>query len=500
MAKTIRTLMIANRGEIVCRIVATCKAMGIRTVTVFAEDDRDLPHARAGDVNCQLSGSSLAGTYLNIEQLVAVAKAAGADAIHPGYGFLSENAGFADAVAKAGLIFVGPPADVIARMGDKAASRKLCEEVGVPVVPGYHGDNQNDAFLAAKAAEIGFTVLIKAAAGGGGKGMRVVERAQDTLGAIASARSEAINAFGNGQLLMEKYLLEPRHIEVQVFSDTHGNHLHMFERDCSVQRRHQKIIEESPAPGLPDATRRALYDAAVKLTSHIGYVGAGTVEFIFDSRGEFYFLEMNTRLQVEHPVTEMVTGFDLVRLQIEVAEGKALPCKQADIGRGGHAVEVRLYAEDPAREFLPAPGKLGMFRLPHVPHVRCENGYASHITVSSRYDPMLAKIAAYGATREEAIRTLVDALSQTVVTGVTTNRAFLLRVLQSQPFIDGKVSTAFIPQHRAQLFDNAMDDDATAQAIAAFLLFGQGGLPQAVRGETATEQSAWVQGKLAGFR
>jgi 3-methylcrotonyl-CoA carboxylase alpha subunit len=499
MSGMIRTVLIANRGEIVCRIVATCRAMGIRTVTVFAADDRDLPHAMAGDVNCLLAGDTLAATYLNIAQLVDIAKKTGADAIHPGYGFLSENAGFAEAMTNAGLIFIGPPASVISRMGDKAESRKLCESIGVPVVPGYHGDNQDATFLAKQAVTIGFPVLIKAAAGGGGKGMRVVEREQDVASALLSARSEAENAFGNGHLLMEKYLVKPRHIEVQVFSDTHGTHLHLFERDCSIQRRHQKIIEESPAPGLAEDTRKRLYEAALKITSHIGYVGAGTVEFIFDSRGEFYFLEMNTRLQVEHPVTEMVTGLDLVRMQIEVAEGKKLAITQADIKLKGHAVEARLYAEDTAKGFLPAPGKLTHFSLPHLPGVRCENGYRSDVTVSSRYDPMLAKIAAYGANRHEAVQSLLNALLQSCVGGVVTNRAFLMQVLINDAFADGKVSTDFINEHKDALFASLPADDDTAKLIAAYLLMGKAAAPQETPGG-GSEYSAWTHDKLAGFR
>ncbi len=500
MTKAISTLLIANRGEIVCRIIATCRAMGIRTVTVYAADDANLPHASAGDMNCLLKGDSLAQTYLNIEQLIAIAKKSGADAIHPGYGFLSENAAFSDAVSKAGLIFVGPPASIISRMGDKAASRKLCEEIGVPVIPGYHGDNQDDKQLTAEAVKIGFPVLIKAAAGGGGKGMRVVEREQDVAGALVSARSEAENAFGNGHLLMEKYLVQPRHIEVQVFSDTHGTHLHLFERECSIQRRHQKIVEESPAPNLPESTRKALYESALKITSHIGYVGAGTMEFILDSRGEFYFLEMNTRLQVEHPVTEMVTGLDLVRMQIDVAEGKKLELAQSDIKCRGNAVEVRLYAEDPAKEFLPAPGELTYFSLPHMPQLRCENGYRSGTTVSSRYDPMIAKIAAYGATRLQAINTLLDALGQTHIGGVTTNRAFLMRVLDSAPFREGKTSTDFITTHKTMLMDTSLSDENNAVLIAAYLLFGKkSSQPQATEA-SASEQSAWTHDKLAGFR
>lgn len=496
--KKIKRLLIANRGEIACRIVATCRAMGIETVTVFAGDDRDLPHARAGDFSVLLEGKQLSETYLNIEKLLAAVKASGADSIHPGYGFLSENARFAEAVAKAGLIFVGPPAKVIAMMGDKAESRMLCQKIGVPTVPGYNGLATDTQSLTKEAEKIGYPVLVKAAAGGGGKGMRIVESAKELPAALDSARSEARNAFGDDRLLLEKYLVRPRHIEVQVFSDTHGNHLHLFERECSIQRRYQKIVEESPAPGLSAATRKRMLEAAIKITSHIGYVGAGTVEFIMDSAGEFYFLEMNTRLQVEHPVTEMVTGLDLVRLQIEVAQGGKLPLAQKDVVQNGHAVEVRLYAEDAGREFMPAPGTLSVFSLPHVPHVRCENGYASGNTVSASYDPMIAKLAAWGQTREEAINRLLNALGQARIGGVTSNRTFLMRVLAHEAFRVGDTSTDFIPKHKKALLAPERSDDETASLAAAYLLFGSAFAPAS--NPSQAEHSAWNHPKLAGMR
>ena len=494
----IKRLMIANRGEIVCRIAATARAMGIETVTVFAADDKDLPHAGIGDFAHELKGETLAETYLNIPQMIDIARKSGADAIHPGYGFLSENAKFAEAINKAGLIFVGPPAKVIAAMGDKAESRKMCEKIGVPVIPGYHGDSQDAGFLAKEAKKIGYPVLIKAAAGGGGKGMRIVESEKDLKAALDSAREEAKSAFGNGTLLMEKYLQEPRHIEVQVFSDTHKNHLHCFERECSIQRRHQKIVEESPAPNLPEATRKKMFEAALKITSHIDYVGAGTMEFILDKSGEFYFLEMNTRLQVEHPVTEMVTGLDLVKWQIEAAEGKKLPLTQKDITQSGHAVEVRLYAEDADKGFLPSPGELSDFALPHLPHVRCENGYVSGNRVSGRYDPMIAKLAAWGETRAEAIARLIGALELSRIAGTVTNRAFLMRVLASKPFADGKTSTDFIGKHKDLLAQKLSDAD-TARLAAAYFLFGAGAA-KTTSTASASEQTAWTNSKLAGFR
>jgi 3-methylcrotonyl-CoA carboxylase alpha subunit len=495
----IKRLLIANRGEIVCRIVATCRVMGVETVTIFADDDASLPHATSGDVNCMLEGKTLAETYLNINQIIAIAKKTRADAIHPGYGFLSENAKFAEAVVKAGLIFVGPPAKAISAMGDKAASRQLAKKIGVPVIPGYDGDSQDTALLLKEAKKIGFPVLAKASAGGGGKGMRIVENSTDLPAALESARKEAESAFGNGRLLLEKYLQEPRHIEVQVFSDTHGNHVHLFERECSIQRRHQKIVEESPAANLPEATRKKMFEAATRIAAHIKYEGAGTLEFILDKSGAFYFLEMNTRLQVEHPVTEMATGLDLVRLQIEVAEGKALPFKQSEVKQRGHAIEVRLYAEDAERDFLPSPGPLNTFVLPHLPHVRCENGYLAGNSISARYDPMIAKIAAWGADREQAIERLLNALSETYISGVVTNRAYLMRVLDAKPFRDGKTATDFVKKHAAILAAPKLTDADKARLAAAYLLFGNTATAR-VAAASDTEYSAWTHSKLAGFR
>jgi 3-methylcrotonyl-CoA carboxylase alpha subunit len=453
----------------------------------------------SGDQNCLLEGKTLAETYLNAAQIIAIAKKTKADAIHPGYGFLSENAKFAEAVTKAGLIFVGPTAKSISAMGDKAASRQLAEKIGVPVIPGYDGDKQDLATLTKEAKKIGFPVLAKASAGGGGKGMRVIESEKELAAALESARKEAENAFGNGRLLLEKYLQEPRHIEVQVFSDTKGNHLHLFERECSIQRRHQKIVEESPSFTLPDATRKNMFEAATKISAHIKYEGAGTVEFILDKSGAFYFLEMNTRLQVEHPVTEMITGLDLVRLQIEVAEGKAIPFKQSDMKVNGHAIEVRLYAEDAERDFMPSPGPLNIFVLPHLPHVRCENGYLSGNTISARYDPMIAKIAAWGATREEATERLLNALNETRIGGVITNRAYLMRILDSKPFREGKTATDFVKKNSAVLATPELSDEELAKLAAAYLL-GNVAAAQNNTAASGAEYSAWTHTKLAGFR
>ena len=496
----IKTLLIANRGEIVRRIQATCHTMGIRTIAIYAANDAPLPYVHEADIAFRLDGETLAETYLNIPQIIAIAKRHGADAIHPGYGFLSENAAFAEAITNAGIRFVGPPAKVIAMMGDKAESRALCETIGVPVIPGYSGADEDEKTLLREAEKIGFPLLVKAAAGGGGKGMRVVENLSDVVGALASARAEAISAFGNGRLLLEKYLQQPRHIEVQVFSDTHDNHLHMFERECSIQRRHQKIVEESPAPHLPATTRARMFDAATKITRHIGYVGAGTMEFILDASGEFYFLEMNTRLQVEHPVTELVTNLDLVKLQIEVAEGKPLPMQQNDITQHGHAVEVRLYAEDAERDFLPSPGTLTSFTLPHLPHVRCENGYRAGTSISANYDPMIAKLAAWGASREVAINTLFNALRETRIAGVTTNRAFLMHILQSAPFREGKTSTDFIKRHAPAIAAPTLSEQDIARIVASYLLFAQGSARSTAFTASQQEHSAWTHPKLAGAR
>ena len=495
--KKIKRLLIANRGEIACRIVATCRAMGIETVTVFADDDRNLPHAYAGDVAVALAGNNLSDTYLNIEKMIAAAKESGADAVHPGYGFLSENADFAEAVTNAGLIFVGPPASVIRQMGDKVQSRLLCQAIHVPTVPGYDGAATDMKTLAMEAERIGFPLLVKAAAGGGGKGMRMVSKASELPSALASAQSEAQQAFGDDRLLMEKYLIHPRHIEVQVFSDGHGHHVHLFERECSIQRRYQKIVEECPAPQLSAQLRAHMVTEAIKITAHIGYVGAGTVEFMVDRSGAFYFLEMNTRLQVEHAVTEMVTGLDLVQMQIEVAQGEKLRLSQAEVMPRGHAMEVRLYAEDVRRDFMPAPGVLHTVSMPHLPHVRCENGYASRCSVSPRYDPMIAKISSWGNTRTEAIRRLLNALSQTRIAGVTHNRAFLMKLLRHPAFAAGDLSTDFIAQHRDTLFNLVLDDEEVAALIAAYILMDADSIRQSDAAER--EHSAWVSTKNVGL-
>ena len=452
MTRHIDTLLVANRGEIACRVMRTAKALGLTTVAVHSAIDANARHAREADIRVDLGGAKPADSYLLVDKLIAAAKASGAQAIHPGYGFLSENAGFARAIEAAGLIFLGPPASAIDAMGSKSAAKALMETAGVPLVPGYHGEAQDFETFRTAAEVIGYPVLLKAAAGGGGKGMKVVERESELAEALASAQREAQAAFGDARMLVEKYVLKPRHVEIQVFADMHGNCLYLNERDCSIQRRHQKVVEEAPAPGLSPALRRAMGEAAVKAAQAIGYVGAGTVEFLLDARGEFFFMEMNTRLQVEHPVTEAITGLDLVAWQIRVARGEPLPITQEQVPLIGHAIEVRLYAEDPDHDFLPATGTLELYREPSAgPGRRVDSGVAEGDTVSPFYDPMLGKLIAWGENREEARQRLLAMLAETAVGGVRTNLAFLRRVLAHPAFANAELDTGFIPRHQAQL-------------------------------------------------
>ncbi|WP_182850246.1 acetyl/propionyl/methylcrotonyl-CoA carboxylase subunit alpha [Metapseudomonas otitidis] len=448
----ITTLLIANRGEIACRVMRTAKALGIRTVAVHSEIDRNARHVREADMAINLGGAKPAESYLRVDALIAAAQASGAQAIHPGYGFLSENAGFARSIEAAGLVFLGPPASAIDAMGSKSAAKALMEEAGVPLVPGYHGEDQALETFRAAAERIGYPVLLKAAAGGGGKGMKVVEREADLAEALSSAQREAQAAFGDARMLVEKYVLKPRHVEIQVFADRHGNCLYLNERDCSIQRRHQKVVEEAPAPGLSAEQRRAMGEAAVRAAQAIGYVGAGTVEFLLDARGDFFFMEMNTRLQVEHPVTEAITGLDLVAWQIRVARGEALPITQAQVPLMGHAIEVRLYAEDPEGGFLPASGHLDLYREPAPGEGRrVDSGVAEGDDVSPFYDPMLAKLIAWGENREEARQRLLAMLEDTAVGGFRTNLAFLRRVLGHPAFAAAELDTGFIERHQGQL-------------------------------------------------
>jgi 3-methylcrotonyl-CoA carboxylase alpha subunit len=448
----IDTLLVANRGEIACRVMRTAKAMGIRTVAVHSAIDADARHVREADVAVNLGGAKPGESYLLIDKLIAAAKTSGAQAIHPGYGFLSENAGFARAIEQAGLIFLGPPASAIEAMGSKSAAKSLMEAAGVPLVPGYHGEKQDlDTFREA-AKRIGYPVLLKAAAGGGGKGMKVAESEAQLAETLESAQREAQSAFGDSRMLVEKYVLKPRHVEIQVFADQHGNCLYLNERDCSIQRRHQKVVEEAPAPGLSPELRRAMGEAAVKAAQAIGYVGAGTVEFLLDERGDFFFMEMNTRLQVEHPVTEAITGLDLVAWQIRVARGEPLPITQQQVPLNGHAIEVRLYAEDPDHDFLPATGTLALYReAASGDGRRVDSGVAEGDSVSPFYDPMLGKLIAWGDNREQARLRLLAMLGDTLVGGVKTNLAFLQRILAHPAFAACELDTGFIPRHQQQL-------------------------------------------------
>jgi 3-methylcrotonyl-CoA carboxylase alpha subunit len=448
----IARLLIANRGEIACRIARTARRLGVRTIAVYSDADAAALHVAMCDEAHRIGPAPPRDSYLNADAILAAARRSGADAIHPGYGFLSENAAFAQACADAGVVFVGPPPQAIAAMGSKSAAKTIMSAAGVPVVPGYHGDDQEPARLAREAAQIGFPLLIKATAGGGGKGMKVVRAAVDFGVSLASARREAKASFDDERVLLERYLDAPRHIEIQVFADARGNVVHLFERDCSVQRRHQKVLEEAPAPGMDAARRRAMSEAAVSAARTIGYVGAGTVEFIAEQDGTFYFMEMNTRLQVEHPVTEMVTGLDLVEWQLRVASGEPLPRAQDEVALDGHAIEARIYAEDPERGFLPSIGRIAHWRMPETTdRVRVDTGFRAGDEVSPFYDPMLAKVIARGEDRASARDALLRALSECEVTGVATNVAFLERVVAHDAFASGRLDTGLIDTHRAEL-------------------------------------------------
>ncbi|WP_341704724.1 biotin carboxylase N-terminal domain-containing protein [Ferrovibrio sp.] len=468
--KPFDTILVANRGEIACRVIRSARALGYRSVAVYSDADAGAPHAQAADLALRIGPAEAAQSYLSIPAVIAAANAAGAGAVHPGYGFLSENDAFARACAEAGLVFIGPPAAAIAAMGNKAAAKRRMIAAGVPCVPGYEGEDQSDAALLREAKRIGLPLMVKAAAGGGGRGMRLVTEAAALPGAIAAARSEAENAFGSGELILEKAVTGGRHVEIQVFADSHGNVVHLGERDCSVQRRHQKVLEEAPSPAVDAALREKMGVAAVAAARAIAYVGAGTVEFLLDADGKsFYFLEMNTRLQVEHPVTEAVTGLDLVALQIRIAAGEHLPFAQEDVTLAGHAIEARLYAEAPAQGFLPQSGVLAAWQPPAGDGIRVDHGLRAGQTVTPFYDPMIAKVIAHGATREEARRRLMLALERTVALGITTNRAFLLDLLAHPDFAAGRATTQFIPQHFAS--PAAPQPDSHLLALAALLWF-----------------------------
>ncbi len=441
-------VLVANRGEIAWRVMRTARAMGYRTVAVYSDADKDAPHVAFADEAVRIGPPPVGESYLSIDRILEAAHKSGADAIHPGYGFLSENEAFAAACEKAGLTFIGPPPAAIAAMGNKAAAKRRMIDAGVPCVPGYQGADQSDANLEAEARKIGLPVMVKAAAGGGGRGMRLVEHDGDLLEAIRTARTEAESAFGSGELILEKAVVDARHVEIQVFADAHGNVIHLGERDCSVQRRHQKVIEEAPSPAVDAALRDRMGAAAVAAARTIGYRGAGTVEFLLGADGAFYFLEMNTRLQVEHPVTEAITGLDLVEWQLRVARGEQLPLTQEQVTFSGHAIEVRLYAEDAYGGFLPQTGRIDVWRPATGPGVRIDHGMKDGLAISPYYDPMIAKVIAHGATREEARVRLVRALAETVVLGPTTNRHFLIRLLEHPDFAAGEATTAFLVKHQ----------------------------------------------------
>ena len=461
------TILIANRGEIACRIIRTAQRLGLRTIAVYSDADAAALHVSMADEAHRIGPPAARESYLQIDAILAAAKASGTQAIHPGYGFLSENAEFAAACDKAGIVFIGPPIAAIQAMGSKSAAKKIMEEAQVPLVPGYHGSNQDPDFLAQQAGAIGFPVLIKASAGGGGKGMRAVWQQADFADALAGAKREAKSAFGDDRVLLERYLTKPRHVEIQVFADSHGNAVHLFERDCSIQRRHQKVLEEAPAPGMLPALREKMGKAAVAAAQAIGYVGAGTVEFLLDEDGSFYFMEMNTRLQVEHPVTEMITGQDLVEWQLRVAGGDPLPLRQKELTIGGHAIEARIYAEDPSRDFLPSIGRLSHLRTPaENAHVRIDTGVREGDEVSIHYDPMVAKLIVWDTDRAGALRRLKSALAEYQVVGVTTNIGFLSQVAAHPAFAAGDFDTGFIERHRAALFPESAPASDRVLALA----------------------------------
>ncbi len=473
-------ILIANRGEIACRVAATARRLGVKTVAVYSDADAGAKHVAACDEAVHIGGSAPKDSYLRWERIIEAARATGAQAIHPGYGFLSENEEFAQACADAGLVFIGPPPSAIQAMGLKAESKQLMEKAGVPLVPGYHGSNQDAAFLKSQAERIGYPVLIKASAGGGGKGMRAVEAAADFDAALASCKREAANSFGDDAVLVEKYVQRPRHIEIQVFGDTQGHYVWLFERDCSVQRRHQKVLEEAPAPGMTPAMRRQMGEAAVAAARAVNYVGAGTVEFIVEQKpsGEmaFFFMEMNTRLQVEHPVTEAITGLDLVEWQLRVASGEPLPLSQDQLVITGHAIEARICAENPDNNFLPATGTLQVYRKPACAAfargaVRIDDGVREGDAISPFYDSMIAKLIVHGATREEALARLDAALAQTHIVGLSTNVQFLRLVARSRSFAQADLDTALIPREQAALFhQQGLPATLAAAASVAFTL------------------------------
>jgi 3-methylcrotonyl-CoA carboxylase alpha subunit len=486
-------VLIANRGEIACRVIRTCRRLGIRTVAVYSEADADAQHVRLADEAWPIGGPRPQDSYLRGDAILDVARRSGAQAIHPGYGFLSENADFADAVEAAGIVFIGPKAASMRKMGSKAGAKEMMQAAGVPVVPGYTGADQSPDVLAREAARIGFPLMIKAAHGGGGKGMRVVRVLDEFMASLESCQREAKNAFGRDRVLLERYIGQPRHIEIQVFGDAHGNVIHLNERECSAQRRYQKVLEESPSPFLTPELRAAMGEAAVTAARAIDYVNAGTVEFIVAPSGEFYFMEINTRLQVEHPVTEMVTGLDLVEWQLRVAAGEALPLAQDRIRQDGHAIEVRLYAEDPEAGFLPGSGRLERLRLPQPDaHVRIDSGVVTGDTVSIFYDPMIAKLIVHGADRPAALARLRDALAQCEISGPKSNIDFLERLVRHPAVVDGTIDTGYLDRHLDEFMPQAVAQPQLLLAAATAHLLAQ---EQAARAQAASSSdpcSPWA--------
>jgi 3-methylcrotonyl-CoA carboxylase alpha subunit len=487
-------ILIANRGEIACRVIKTARRLGIATVAVYSEADAQARHVRLADEAVCVGPPSARESYLRFERILEAARQTGAQAIHPGYGFLSENEAFAEACAREGLVFIGPPAAAIRAMGSKSAAKALMAKAGVPLTPGYHGDEQDAAFLEGQAEAIGYPVLIKASAGGGGKGMRRVDRPGDFASALASCRREAANAFGDEHMLVEKYVLQPRHIEIQVFGDTHGQVIHLFERDCSVQRRHQKVLEEAPAPGMTPERRAAMGQAAVEAAQAVGYVGAGTVEFIATQDGAFYFMEMNTRLQVEHPVTEMITGLDLVEWQLRVASGEPLPMTQAQVPLQGHALEARLYAEDPDKGFLPSTGRLLHLAQPaESAHVRVDSGVEQGDEITPHYDPMIAKLIVWDLDRERALARMRKALAEVRVVGVAHNVEFLSRLVACPSFAQARLDTGLIEREQALLLPaerEPVPEEAWRLAALAELLHEQ---HEAAAGDRHAPHDPWAQ-------
>ena len=485
-------ILIANRGEIACRIIKTARRLGVATVAVYSDADRDALHVRLADEAIHIGGAPARESYLLAERILAAAKTSGAQAVHPGYGFLSENAEFARACADSNITFIGPPTSAIEAMGSKSAAKNIMEKADVPLVPGYHGDDQNPELLRAASDEMGYPVLLKATAGGGGKGMRQVWAAEEFDEALAAAKRESLSSFGDDTMLVEKYLTKPRHVEVQVFCDTLGNAVYLAERDCSVQRRHQKVIEEAPAPNMSTELREKMGDTAVQAAQAIDYVGAGTVEFLLDEDGSYYFMEMNTRLQVEHPVTEMVTGQDLVEWQLRVAFGEALPLQQSEVRVNGHAFEARIYAEDPNNDFLPVTGTLDFLQPPEESaHVRVDTGVCQGDEISVYYDPMIAKLIVWDESRDRALQRLASALKDYRIGGTVTNLDFLYNLSTSAPFISAEVDTGFIEKHHALIFHDSKADLERELPLAAFALLLHQQRESSTKGGASDPWSPW---------